>query len=499
MNELTTELYRISPDGKTLESAPDKPVYKGIVIEHPTIEIWHKIGFWPKEIVEYPVDEEGYTILDDGYVLLGEEGAKYIRSTARKLQNVDEGEPELADNQVIEGDHWEEQGDKYVHVYPVWTVVDDGAPEIDEATQYLSGSEWVYDSATMTKTKVYHVLTRVDNPPELDEGQEITSDYWEERGDEYVHVYEVRYIVDNPPELEEGQQVLDWHWEDDGITKTKVYDRIRFVVDNPPELQEGQEIIDKREEDDGTTVTYIYEVRYIVDNPPELEEGQQIINDYWTDDGVTKTHVYEVRFIVDNPPELEENQEIYDERWDDDGTTRTHVYVVVNVIDNPPEVGENQELEDLGWDVDLDSDPKTKTHNYRLWTVVDNGPQPPAGHLYEGGEPERVRDEETSTITVVYPYVPYPVLRVSKFDLEVALGKMGKLTAFQTFLASLPDIDFGNGEVKSVKHFYETANDLKTDNPLCVPYIESAAKALGLTINEVFEILKACQVKVLPQ
>ena len=530
MNELTTELYKISADGRSLELAPEKPVYKGIVIDSPSIEILHKIGYWPKEIVEELIPEEGYTILDDGYVLLGEEGAKYIHSTARKLQNVDEGAPELADNQVIEGDHWEEQGDKYVHVYPVWTVVDDGDPEIDEATQYFSGSEWVYDSDAMTKTKVYHVLTKVDVKPELEEGQEITSDHWEERGDEYVHVYEVRYIVDNPPELEEGQQVLDWHWEDDGISKTKIYDRIRFVVDNPPELQEGQEIVNKYEEDDGTTVTYIYEVRFIVDNPPTLEEGQQIVedwwnddgttkthvydvrtivdnppeleenqqivNEYWNDDGVTRTHVYEVRTIVDNPPELEENQEIYDEHWDDDGTTRTHVYVVVNVIDNPPEVGENQELEDLDWDIDLDSEPKTKTHRYRLWTIVDNGPQPPAGHLYEGGEPERVRDEETSTITVVYPYVPYPVIRVSKFDLEVALDKLGKLTVFQNFLASLPDIDFGNGEVKSVKHFYDTANDLKTDNQLCVPYIEAASKVLGMPINDVFALLKQCEVKI---
>lgn len=499
MNELTTELYKISADGMRLEPVPEKPVYKGIVIDNPSIEMLHKIGYWPKEVVEELTPEEGYTILNDGYVLLGEEGAKYIHSTARKLQNVDEGAPELSDNQVIEGDHWEEQDGKYVHVYPVWTVVDDGTPEIDEETQYLNGYEWAYDDTAMTKTKVYSVLTKVDNPPELAEGQQITADYWEVRGDEYVHVYEVRYVVDNPPELKEGQQVIDWHWEDDGITKTKVYDRIRFVVDNKPELDEDQKIIDRHESDDGETVTYNYEVRRIVDNPPALEEGQRIIYEHWDDDGVTMTHVYEVRTIVDNPPVLEENQEIYSEHWEDDGTTCTHVYEVVNIIDNPPEIGENQELEDLGWEFDFDSDPKTRTHKYRVWNVVDNGPNPPSGHLYEGGEPDRVRDEETSTITVVYPYVPYPVLRVSKLDLEFALGKIGKLTAFQDFLASLPDIDFGNGETKSVKHFYDTANELRTDNHLCVPYIEAGAKALDMSIDDVFALLKQCQVKALPQ
>jgi hypothetical protein len=357
---------------------------------------------------------------------------------------------------------------------------------------------------------------------------EIVSDRWEVVDDKYVHRYEVRIIVDHPPVLEEGQQVLDFHWEDDGTYKTKVYDRIRYVVDNPPALEEGQEIVDKTEEDDGTTVTYRYEVRFIVDNPPELEDGQQIVEDHWEDDGTTKTHVYEVRFIVDNPPELEENQYIHEDHWDDDGTTRTHVYTVITKIDNPPEVGENQELEDLGWDLDLES--KTETHMYRVWTIVDGGapdlaedeeaedhwevdeekltkthvykvwkiidegPKPPSGYLYEGGVPERVKDEEAGTITLVYPYVPYPAIRVSKLALEYALGKMGKLAAFEAFIASLPDIDFGNGEVKSVQHFYNTANELNTNNPLCVPYIEGGARALGMSVNEVFVILKQCAV-----
>ena len=91
------------------------------------------------------------------------------------------------------------------------------------------------------------------------------------------------------------------------------------------------------------------------------------------------------------------------------------------------------------------------------------------------------------------------MIRPYKLSLEFALGKIGKLTAFQNFLASLPDIDFGNGDVKSVKHFYELANELKTDNQLCVPYIEAGAKALDMSIDDVFALLKQCQAKALPQ
>ena len=528
MSDSIEILYRIINNGAGVEPAPEIYDDGKIRIEHPSIAVLHKLGFWPKEDVVPPEPEEGYHIIDEGYKYYDkEDGTKYVKLDIRKLLIVDEP-PELAENQVIENDHWEEQGDKYVHVYPVWTVVDSEMPEVDETTHHYNGDEWVYDNENMTKTHIYHVLERVDNPPELSDDMEIVSDRWEVVDDKYVHRYEVRIIVDHPPVLEEGEQVLDFHWDDDGTYKTKVYDRIRYVVDNPPALEEGQEIVDKIEEDDGTTVTYRYEVRFIVDNPPELEEGQQIIDDHWDDDGTTRTHVYTVRFVVDEEPDLTDDQYILEDHWDDDGTTRTHVYVVITRIDNPPEVGENQELEDLGWTLDIEA--RTNTHNYRVWTIVDpgepelaqdeesedywdvneetltkthiykvwkiidEGPKPPSGQLYEGGMPERVKDEEAGTITLVYPYVPYPAIRVSKLALEYALGTMGKLAAFEAFIASLPDIDFGNGEVKSVKHFYETANELNTNNPLCVPYIEGAAAALGLTINEVFGILRQCAV-----
>ena len=459
MNDFTVELYKIVDGGFGLELAPETPVHNGIVFRNPNIFVFHKLGYWKKMIQPIVEAEEGYHILDKGYVIGGDGEDRFIYRDIKKLLIVD-NKPTIGDNQIIENDRWEEQGDKWVHVYPVWTVVDKGEPEVDE-DHHLAGSSWEYDEEIMVKRRVYHVLTKVDNPPILEEGQQIFEDHWEIVGDEYVHMYEVRVVVDNPPELEEGQQVLESHWEDDGYTATKVYDRVRFVVDNKPVLEEGQKIVDQWEEDDGTTVT----------------------------------HHYKVRFVVDNPPELEENQEIYEEHWDDDGVTLTHVYVVLTVIEpEPPAIEENQELEDLGWEMDYEA--KTRTHKYKVWTVVDEGPKPTSGYLYEGGEPTRVKDEESGTITVEYPYVTYPCLRVSKFELEVALGKLGKLTAFQNFLASLPDIDFGNGETRSVQHFYNTANDLKTDNQLCVPYIEAGAKAIGMSVNDVFALLKRCEVKI---
>lgn len=462
MNEFTTELYKIVNGGADIELAPEVPSQNGVVFRNPTLHVWHKLGYWKllKGQV-FPEEEEGYLIIDNGYVLGGDGEDKYIFRDIKKLLIVD-NKPNLGDNQVIENDFWAEQDDKWVHIYPVWNVIDNGIPEYDKETQYLVNDEWVYNAEHRSKTHVYHIIPKVDNPPVLEEGQQIISDRWEVMdGAYYVHVYEVRYVIDNPPPMEEGQQVVDYHWDDDGVTRTKVYDRIRFVVDNEPVLEEGQQIIDRHEDDDGTTLTVHYVVRYVVDNPPELQEGQ----------------------------------EIYDDYWEDDGTTRTHVYTVLTVIDEmPAAVEENQELEDLGWEIDTEA--KTRTHLFKVWTIEDNGPNPPSGYLYEGGEPEEIRDEEAGIIRKHYPYVPYPCLRVSKFELEVALGKLGKLTAFQNFLESLPDIDFGNGESKSVKHFYDTANDLKTDNQLCVPYLEAAAEAIDMSINDVFALLKQCEVKI---
>lgn len=494
MNTLTTELYRVIDGGANVELAPAVPEHNGIKYENAPIEVFHKLGYWPLEQWERPQEEEGYTILDDGYKYAElENGDKYVYRHIRKLLTVDEP-PELAENQVIENDHWEEQGDKYVHVYPVWTVIDSEMPEVDETTHHYNGDEWVYDSENMTKTHVYHVLERVDNPPELSDGMEIVSDRWEVVDDKYVHRYEVRIIVDHPPVLEEGQQVLDFHWEDDGTYRTKVYDRIRYVVDNPPELKEGQEIVDKIEDDDGTTVTYRYEVRFVVDNPPDLKDNQYIHEEHWDDDGITRTHVYTVITKIDNLPEVGENQELEDLGWDLDldAGTNTHNYRVWTIVDEEaPELAEDEESEDR-WDIDEEN--LTKTHVYKVWKIIDEGPKPPSGYLYEGGAPDRVKDEEAGTITLAYPYVPYPVIRVSKLALEYALGTMGKLTAFQEYIAALPDIDFGNGEVKPVQHFYETANELNTNNRLCVPYIEGVATALGMTVNAVFAILKQCAV-----
>lgn len=460
MYEFTSELYKIVDGGANSTLAPETPVHNGVVFRNPTIHVWHKLGYWKKAIQEIPEPEEGYYILDNGYVLGGDGDDKYIYRDIKKLLIVD-NKPNLGDNQCIENDHWEVQDDKWVHVYPVWNIIDDGIPDYDPEKYHLAGDEWVYNAEHHSKTHVYHILLKVDNPPTLEEGQQIVANHWEVLDGEYVHVYDVRYIVDDPPLMEEGQQVVDYHWEDDGVTKTKIYDRIRFVVDNKPELEEGQQIVDEYEDDDGITLTKHYVVRYVVDNPPTLEEGQ----------------------------------EIYDDYWEDDGTTRTHVYTVLTVIDEmPTEVEENQRVEDLDWEIDNEA--KTRTHLFKVWTIEDNGPNPPSGHLYEGGDPEEVRDEESGIIRMVYPYVPFPVIRVSKFDLEVALGKLGKLTAFQNFLASLPDIDFGNGETKSVQYFYNTANDLKTDNQLCVPYIETAAKAIDMSIRDVFALLKRCEVKI---
>lgn len=427
MLELTTELFRIRDNGAALEAAPAIIDENNMRIENPSIKVYNRFGFFPKEVTEpeKPIEEEGYVVYDDGYKLSAtEEGATYIKRCYRKLKIVDEGEPELGENQELVGDEW-----------------------IESDTE---------------RTHVYHIVDIVDEPPALEEGQQIVGERWEVDLAAGVKrkIYEVRFIVDNPPELPEGQSWVDDYWEDDGITKTHVYVGSMFVVDDPPKLEEGQEIVDKWYEDDPNTNTrtWHYEVRTIVDpGMPELKENEFLGNEYWDDDGVTRTHVYEVWTKVDQVPEYnEETQRLittdeWVENWEEKKLVRK--YIVKDIIDERPA-----------------DDPDG---NFKY---VEDG------------------EEETETqIIKKYKKIDRVWRIFSKLDLELALHGIGKLEAFDAFIDSL-EIPNELGGVAKVRRFYDTANELKENHALFKPFYMQALEAMGMTEEEGEAILSKCAV-----
>ena len=287
--------------------APTVIKTKTATINNPSEATLHAYGYWPRVPAEAPAEEEGYKIFDRGVKLETdpEDPTKkfWLDRKWDKLMIVDEGMPEIGENQEFLRDYWAEIDGTWKHVYVVLNIIDPGEPELEEG-QSIVKTDWEIDEEAGTKTKTYMVRKVVDEPPTLEEGQQIIEDRWEDDGEFYTHVYEVRFVVDNPPELAENQQIVDEHWEDDGTTRT-----------------------------------HVYEVRTIVDNPPELADNQFIYEDHWDDDGETRTHVYDVWTLVDEKPAEEEGKVIRDmgEQDDPETKTRTHVYVVKTIVDERPE------------------------------------------------------------------------------------------------------------------------------------------------------------------
>lgn len=430
-----------------------------VTIANANEAIFNKFGYYHKEEVEpeRPLEEEGFKIFDDGYVVIEVGEHKILHRQYRKLKIVDDGMPEIGENQEFVSDEWVATETEYKHVYHVVTVEDTPPPELEENQVIWGEPKWVVDIESGRKYKKY----------------------------------DTRYIVDNPPELPEGLSFVDDYWEDDGITRTHIYPQTAIVVDNKPELQEGQQIVESHYEDtfneEGTMIrTFYYEVRFVIDNPPSLEEGQQITNEYWDDDGITRTHIYEVRTVVDVMPTLEENQFIANDHWDDDGTTMTHVYEVWNRFDEKPTYDEaTQRLIDTEeWDEFPEE--KCVRRRYIVKDVIDEKPEDdPEGNFYfvEDGE------EETDTQIIKKYKRVEKVWRVfSKLSLEMALFGIGKLDAYDAFIDSL-EIPNEFGQKVPLRRFYNQANDLKENHKLFKPFYAQALAAIGLTEEQGEEIL----------
>lgn len=424
--ELTEQLFRVVDNGAGVEPAPSVITENNLYIENPSIAVLNKFGYFPKELNESvrPEDQEGYVVIDDGYKLVEEDGVKYIKRCYRKLEIVDTDAPDLADNQELYKDEWVDTDTQRIHRYTVVELVDE-PPTLEEGQQIIS-SDWEYDLENLKK----------------------------------IRRYEVRFIVDQPPELPEGETFVDDYWDDDGVTRTHIYPRSMKVIDNKPVLEEGQQIVDSYFEDDDetNTRTYHYEVRKIVDHePPELAENQFINSEFWSDDGVTREHIYDVWTRIDQKPEYDEATQrlIDDGEWEENPETKTitHKYVVKNIVDNKPE-------------------------------------DDPDGNFYyvEDGE------EETDTEIIKKYKKVEKVWRVfSKLSIEACMFEMGLLDRFDAFIDGL-EITNKFGQTVKLRRFYDQANDLKENHEFFKPYYHGALTALGLTEEQGECILSKCVV-----
>lgn len=521
-----------------LAQATDKRLVVGrMTYDNPSIALLHRLGYWPLDpnMPDRP-DEEGYAVFDEGYRYIDDgEGGKLVTRVYRKLRIVDLGYPDLAENQEVYSDEWVERGEEYVHEVKVITIVDD-PPVIDETTHHLKSKTWRIDLDVMQKVAEYHVVRRVDESPELEEGEEFVEDRWDydtlpdgeevyrrffrimrvirdrpELGEDDIVVrewyedddennirtwhYKVLRLVDDPPELEEGQQVVDSWYEDDeeAGTRTRRY-TVRFVVDNPPELRENDTVECEWWDDDGVTRTHRYEVHRRIDEPPVLAPGQDIVGDRWEDDWsnpylVVHTRVYEVRLIVDEAPELDDSHFVHSEWWDDDGVTRTHYYDVWELRDDPrPELDESlNRIDDLG----VVDDPENRTRG-RRWLVrpiVRNKPDDdPDGNFkwVEDGE-----EDLGDRIEIKYRRVDKVWRRVSKLALEAALFQMGLLERWDAFIDAI-EIENDLGQKVGARRFYNQANELRENHPMFKPYYAKGLKALGLTEEQGDALLAQC-------
>lgn len=530
------KFYRVISKTELAEASDEEVTIGGITYKKPSIDLLHKVGYWPKdpECPPEPKPEEGYKIFDDGWAYIDDgQGGKLVTHKYRKLKIVDPGYPVLKPDQEILEDYWKETETEYIHVIVVYDVIDP-KPEIDEKTHHLKEKHWDIDREAHTKTAVYVIVRRVDNPPELKKGEEIVENHWaySMEGDEevYEHFYRVMTVIRDLPVLKPGEEIVDEWYTDDLETNTRTYHyKVMLIIDNPPVLEPGQQIVERWYEDDeeAHTRTWHYEVRYIVDNPPDLKHN--IEADWWEDDGKTRTHVYEVHEYIDEPPVLQPGQDIISDRWEIDDKdplhiVHTHIYEVRHIVDTPqPDLDETHFIyqdywEDDGvnythiWDVweyydepkpevdpylvrvvDLgivdDFERKTRGHKWFCKKIVRNKPEDDPDGNFKWVEDGEI--DHGDWIEITYRQVWKIWRKISKLKLEAALFKMGILARLDKFLISTT-VKNELGHEEAIKRFYDQANELDEKHPLFKPYYQAAIEALGIKPEEADALIDAC-------
>lgn len=192
---------------------------------------------------------------------------------------------------------------------------------------------------------------------------------------------------------------------------------------------------------------------------PDCGEGYRISWGNYTVQDNKVVRAYTLKPEVDNWVEPDYEYRIISDTWVEKDDCFERVVVTKRIINE----GKDGELpEGYHWEiVSEEEDEETITIH---WQAVQNPPEPE-------------------------PYVPQTTY--SKLKLEVALFQLGKLAKFEEFLTS-KTLTNDNGDTRTLKEFYNVANDLTTGNVYYEQYKAEAIAFLEMTEEEVDALLAQC-------
>lgn len=202
---------------------------------------------------------------------------------------------------------------------------------------------------------------------------------------------------------------------------------------------------------------------YVLDETqPECGEGYRIAWGAYkvVDNKVVRS--YTLKQEIDNWVEPDYEYRIVSDEWVEKDDCFERVVVTKKVVNE----GKDSELQDgYHWEVSSEDegDDTITVH----WVQVEDEQNP---------EPYYPTSGETT---------------YSKLKIEIALFKLGKLAKFEEFLKS-KTIENELGETRTLKQFYDVANDLTTGNEYYEQYKAEALAYLEMTEEEAAAILANC-------
>lgn len=125
-----------------------------------------------------------------------------------------------------------------------------------------------------------------------------------------------------------------------------------------------------------------------------------------------------------------------------------------------------------------------------LWVYVDGDPANRAAMFCATAEEIPAKVEEYAAELAKREETPAAVKAYSKGDLYVALAQLGLWTALEDWMRAqtLPD-------GVNVLQAFDKYTVLRTDHPLFAEFLTRAKEGLGVTDEQLAEILSACEVE----
>lgn len=192
---------------------------------------------------------------------------------------------------------------------------------------------------------------------------------------------------------------------------------------------------------------------------PEVPEGYRISWGKYEVENNEVVRRYTYKQEIDNFVAPEYEYRIVSDEWVEKEDCFERVVVTKKVVN----VGNEDEAAE-GYHYEISYEEESDDAITVYWVAVENPPEPE-------------------------PYVP--VYIYSKLKIEVALFQIGKLSKFEEFLTT-NSITNELGETRTLKQFYDAANDLSTDNEMYAKYKSDVLAYLEMTEEEGDALLSQC-------